>query len=228
MPSIKPNTTIKEHQKFVNDVYGLSNNRDFDLWDMLSNIQRFVMRGLKGIRKNDKEKTKLNLLIALSWFMSISNQLHINIEDNVWKRFPYLCSYCGFCPCLCKEKKIKKRLKIKIKESKHPKTLADFQKMFNEIYPAKKRTLENAGIHLAEELGEFTESIFIYRGGHSNEGFKNIETETADFFSCILATFSSLEVDVAKELSKIFKNNCHICKKAPCECGFKYITTYKS
>jgi NTP pyrophosphatase (non-canonical NTP hydrolase) len=228
MASIKPSTTIKGYQKFVNNVYGLSNDRYFSLWDMLTNVERFVMRGLKGIRKNDKNKTKYNLSIALSWFMSIMNQLRIDIEDNVWRRFPYLCSYCGSCPCRCKEKKVKKRMKIKINEKTRPNSLAAFQKMFNEIYPANERTLEHAGVHLAEEVGELAESILTYRGGHSDEDFKNVELESADFFSCIMGVFNSLDINIAKELSKMFKNNCHMCKKAPCECNFKDITTFKS
>ena len=89
MASVKENTTIKEYQNFVEEVYRLPNDRDFSLWDMISNVERFMMRGLKGIRKGDREKTKTNLLIAFSWFMSIMNQLHIDIEERVWRRFPY-------------------------------------------------------------------------------------------------------------------------------------------
>jgi len=116
MASIKRNTTIKEYQHFVKEVYGLSNERYFNLEDMLINVERFVMKGLKGIRKGDKEKIKINLLIANSWFISIMNQLHIDLENEVWKRFPYLCSYCASCPCLCKEKRIESRQKVFVDE----------------------------------------------------------------------------------------------------------------
>lgn len=228
MASVKPNITIRAYQKFVNNVYGLSNDRYFSLGDMLTNVQRFIMRGLKGIRKNDKKKAKYNLVIALSWFVSIMNQLRIDLEDNTWKRFPHLCSYCGNCPCQCKEKKVKKRMKIRINEKIRPISLSAFQKMFSEIYPAEDRTLEHAGIHLGEELGEFAESIFAFRGGHSDEDFKKIELEAADFFSCVMGVFNSLEANSAIEISKMFKNNCHLCKKAPCECSFKDTATFKS
>ncbi|XOB42136.1 MAG: MazG-like family protein [Candidatus Nealsonbacteria bacterium] len=226
MASVKQNTTIKEYQSFVKEVYGLSNDRYFSLWNMVSNVERFMMRGLKGIRKNDKEKTKINLLIAFSWFMSTMNQLHIDIENQTWKRFPYLCSYCGSCPCSCKEKNIKKRKSISIDESKKPKTLEEFQNMFNKIYPADKRIIERAGIHLAEEAGEFSEALLTYRGGHKDEDFKNLELEAADFFSCALSVFNSLRISVAKELSIMFSNNCHVCKNAPCTCSFKDITDF--
>ncbi len=228
MASVKQNTTIREYQNFVKEVYGLSNDRYFSLWDMITNMERFMMRGLKGIRKEDAEKTKINLLIAFSWFISITNQLHVNLEEEVWNRFPYLCSYCASCPCLCKKNKIEHRKKVPVDDIKRPKSLEGFQDMFNQIYPTEQRTLEHAGVHLAEEAGEFSEAILTYRGGHEDKDFKKVELETADFFSCITGVFNSLGVNIAKELSIMFSDNCHVCKNAPCACSFRDITNFKS
>jgi len=186
------------------------------------------MRGLKGIRKKDREKTRINLLIAFSWFTSMMNQLHIDMETEVWKRFPYLCSYCASCPCSCKEKKIEKREKVFIDENKRPKTLEEFQNMFDKIYPTEKRTIEQAGVHLAEEMGEFSEAVLAYRGGHEDKSFNNIELEAADLFSCIMGVFNSLKMNIAEEISIMFSNNCHVCKNAPCTCSFKEVTNFKS
>ena len=195
---------------------------------MITNVERFVMRGLKGIRKKDREKTRINLLIAFSWFTSMMNQLHIDMETEVWKRFPYLCSYCASCPCSCKEKKIEKREKVFIDENKRPKTLEEFQNMFDKIYPTEKRTIEQAGVHLAEEMGEFSEAVLAYRGGHEDKSFNNIELEAADLFSCIMGVFNSLKMNIAEEISIMFSNNCHVCKNAPCTCSFKEVTNFKS
>ena len=228
MPQVKINTTIKEYQQFVKDVYGLPNDRYFSLQDMLANVERFMMRSLKGIRKNDNEKLKLNLIVSLSWFMSIMNQLHIDIEEEVWKRFPYMCSYCASCPCVCKAQKIQTRQKVTADESRRPKTMGEFQKMFADIYPASSRTLDYAGVHLAEEMGEITESILNYRGNHDDKDFQNIILESADLISCIMGVFNSLQIDLAQELSVMFKENCHVCKKAPCVCSFIDIIGFKS
>ncbi len=228
MASVKPNTTVNEYQVFVKEVYGLSNDRYFSTQDMLANVERFMMRSLKGIRKNDKEKTKLNLLISFSWFMSMMNQFHINIEDEVWKRFPYLCSYCASCPCSCKEKKLGERQKVFVDDKKRPKTLEEFQNMFNEIYPSGTRSIEHAGVHLGEELGEFSEAILTYRGAHKDEDFRNVALEAADLLSCFVGVFSSLGISMAKELSIMFSNNCHVCNNAPCTCNFIDITGFKS
>jgi NTP pyrophosphatase (non-canonical NTP hydrolase) len=227
MLRVKPNTTIKEYQQFVKEVYGLSNDRHFSLQDMLANVQRFMTRGLKGIRKKDAQKTKLNLIISLSWFMSTMNQLHIDIEEEVWKRFPYLCSYCGNCPCICKIQKVQTRQKVKVDHSKRPKTMEKFQEMFNDIYPASQRTLDHAGVHLAEEMGEIAESILNYRGNHGDGDFKNVVLECTDFVSCLIGVFNSLHINLAKEISSEFSKNCHVCKQAPCVCTFVDIMQFK-
>ncbi len=228
MASVKRNTTISEYQNFNKEVYSLSNARYFGLGDMVTNVQRFIMRGLKGIRKNNRDKIKINLLISLSWFMSTMNQLHIDIEKEIWKRFPYVCSYCGSCPCSCTEKEIENRQKVFGDEKKKPKTLEEFQNMFSKIYPSEKRSIEHKGIHLAEELGEFSEAILTYRGQHKDADFEKIAFEAADLFSCFMGVFNSIGTNVAEELSTMFSNNCHICKKAPCECNFLNIIEFKS
>lgn len=228
MASVKQDITIKEYQGFVKEVYGLHNDRYFSNWDMISNVGRFAMRGLKGIRKEDRKKTRINLLISFSWFTSTMNQLHIDLENEVWQRFPFMCSYCASCPCVCKEEKVEERKEVVIDEEKRPRTLEDFQNMFNMIYPSEKRTLEHAGIHLAEELGEFSEVMLGYRGSHKDIDFRKIPLEAADIFSCFIGVFNSLGMSVAKELATMFFDNCHVCHKTPCQCDFSFITQFES
>lgn len=228
MPSLNQKSTILEYQEFVKAVYGLNNDRYFTTPDMLTQMQRFLMRGLKGIRKGDKEKTTLNLLIALNWFMSLMNQLHIDVEAVAFKRFPNVCSYCGYCPCVCRKDKVKKRKKVVAKNGRRPRTIAEFQRMFSAIYPSESRTLEHSGIHLGEEMGELAEAIAAYRGSREVKDFEYISQEAADVFSCLFGVFNSWKIDGAREISILFSENCHVCKKAPCVCSFQFITSFKS
>lgn len=228
MPDLSRNATIREYQGFVRDVYGRSNQRHFSLGDMLSNVQRFSMRALKGIRKKDYAKTRKNLMISMSWFMSTMNQLHIDVEEGVWKRFPYLCSYCASSPCSCREDGIKERKKVPVDDSRKPSNIEGFQKMFRELYPPEKRTIEHAGVHLAEELGEFSEAILAYRGGHNEESFEGIVQEAADVMSCFFGVFNSLDIGIADDLSEMFSEGCHECGRIPCQCDFNSIMNYRS
>ena len=228
MPTLLPDMSIQQFQFFVKEVYGIPNNRHFDFGEMLNHIQRFGMRGMKGIRKKDFEKTKKNLIISFSFFMSVLNRLSIEIEDEIWKRFPYLCTYCNSCPCSCKEKKSDFRQEVYMNESVRPRTLTGFQKMFNEIYPASSRTLEHAGVHFAEEFGEFSEAIWAYRSSRSEEDFKKVILEAADFCSCLIGIFNSMDVGLAEEITKSYPNNCHNCGNSPCVCSYEIIKNYKS
>ena len=228
MASVSKKTSIKQIQNFIQEVFGIPNDRHFELNEMLNNIQRFAMRGLKGIRKENTDEIKKNLMISFSWFVSTLNRLHIDLEEEVWKRFPYLCSYCGSCPCVCKTMKVQKRVKMIRDNSKRPKTLSEFQEMFGNIYPASTRNLDNAGVHLAEEVGEFSEALTAYRGERKETDFYNVLVEAADYFSCLIGVFNSLNLSLSAELTKIFSNNCHVCHQAPCICEYTYIKSYRT
>ncbi len=186
------------------------------------------MRSLKGIRKNDKEKTLTNLTISLSWFASLMNQLGVDLEQQTWARFPYLCSYCGKCPCVCKAKKIQKRVKVKANTKRRPRSLAGLQKMFADIYPPESRTLEHAAIHLAEELGELSEAVLQFRGNHTDKEFAKVELEASDVFSCYMGMFNSLGINYEKRLVQSFKNGCASCHHSPCSCSYSFIVNFKS
>ena len=186
-----PDMAISQFQAFIKEVYFVPNERFYGSGEMVDNIQRFAMRGLKGIRKKDNEKTKNNLIVSLSWFMSLNNRLGIDIEKEIWERFPAVCSYCNSVPCACSVKRPENRLKVDIDETKRPKTMRGLQEMFDKIYPSSSRTLEHAGVHLAEELGEFSEAFWIFRASKSNIDLDQFALESADFLSCLLGVFNS-------------------------------------
>jgi NTP pyrophosphatase (non-canonical NTP hydrolase) len=228
MASFAEHDSLTDFQDFIAKVYGEPDDRLYSIWDILTQQQRFTMRTLKGIRKGDLNKVRTNLLISLSWLMAIVNRLHINLEQEVWQRFPSLCSYCGQKPCACKVVKPPERLKVKPDNALRPLTLGDFQAMFEAIYPAASRTLPDAGVHLAEEMGEVSEAIHNYLGQHLLKQFDEVRLEIADFVSCVFGVANSAGVDVAKELAAMFSNNCHVCHQAPCVCRFAEVAQLKS
>ena len=220
--------SLGDFRNFIQDIYGAHDDRFYSIWDLMSNLERYVMRALKGIRKDDKKKLIKNLAIAMSWAMAASNRLHISVEGKLWQRFPFVCSYCGKCPCACKKIKVEKRIQTSPKPSLRPKTLAQFQAMFQKIYPSESRTLEHAGIHLAEEVGEVSEAIHAYMGEHKQAQLDAIREEIADFLSCIFSVANSADIDIAMELAKLYHKNCHVCHGYPCSCSFSTNVLYKS
>lgn len=224
----KPTQSLHDFQTLIDDIYGLPDDRLYSLDNILTQQQRFTMRALKGVRKDDVAKTRVNLLIALSWSMAVANRLHIDMQDMIWQRFPNLCSYCGHKPCICKATKPKNRPVLKIGSQPKDFSLANIQTMFEEIYPSADRTIDEAGVHLAEEMGEVTEAVHNFLGQHQRKQFDEITDEMADYVSCVFGLANSAGIDVAKELAKMYKQNCHVCHKAPCECSFSSVARLNS
>ena len=210
------------------DMYGLPDDQLYSIFDLLTQMQRFTMRTLKGIRKDNKEKLEKNLLVSFAWLMAIANRMHIDVENEVWKRFPALCSYCGFAPCQCKKIKLEKRAKIKIDSSHRPTTTRGFQELFRSVYPPERRTLPDAGVHLAEETGEVSEAIHNFLGQHLQKQFADIKLEIADYVSCVFGVANSASIDIASGLEEMFKNGCHVCHTIPCTCTFSEVAALKS
>ncbi|MBN2585225.1 hypothetical protein JXA59_01060 [Patescibacteria group bacterium] len=218
--------SIADYQQLMRDIYDLPGDRNFSMSDILAQQQRFTMRALKGIRKGDMQQLRLNLLDAFSWSMTVVNRLHFNIEDVIWCRFPYQCSYCAACPCTCQTQKPDRRPKLLIDESKRPATLKDFQKMFSDIYPTNGRTLADAGIHWAEETGEMSEAIHAYIQEHRPDQLQSIADEVADFVSCIFGVANSAGIDVADGSAELFYKNCLACHNIPCTCSIEHINKF--
>jgi|SRR3989344_318877 len=228
MQKISLDFTLSQFQSFINDVYGFTDDRLLSLPDLLANQNKYTMRTLKGIRKKDNKKIKHNLLISFSWCMSVAHRLHIDIEQIVWQRFPYVCLYCVGAPCVCKKIKPEKLAIIKPNNLEKPHTLQGFQGMFGKIYPAKSRKLSDAGIHMGEEMGELAESIHNYFGRHTKKRFTEVEYEIADYVSHIFGVANSIEINLVKELTKMFEKGCHDCHKFPCNCSFLDVIDYRS
>ncbi|HLM84377.1 MAG TPA: hypothetical protein VK254_04200 [Candidatus Bathyarchaeia archaeon] len=220
--------SLSDFQRLIEDIYSLPDDRLFSLWDLVSNQERFTMRALKGIRKGDAKKTKNNLLVAFSWMMAVANRLKVDVENETWDRFPMKCSYCGHSPCGCKKIKSSAKARFKRKIELKPGSLAGFQKMFAAVYPPESRDLFVAGVHLAEEMGELSEAIHRFLGEHKKNIFREIEVEIADYISCIFGVANSADIQVAKELEKMYWQNCHVCHKLPCECNFTSVGKFKS
>ena len=228
MSSFSPRGSIADFQQLVRDVYAEPNDRMFSVSDLLSNMSRFTMRAIKGIRKGDRDRLAMNLVIAFSWFTGVANRLHIDIDDIMWRRFPNVCSYCGNRPCLCKKAKPSSRVRLDGVRVGRPQSLADYQKMLAEIYPSASRALADAGIHLAEEMGEVSEAVHTFLGEHKSEQFDAILDEMADYASCVFGVANSSAIDLAGLLAAQFAENCHVCHYAPCRCDFSFVACFPS
>ncbi len=109
-----------------------------------------------------------------------------------------------------------------------PKRVADFQNMFQQIYPAEARTLQHAGVHLGEEVGELAEAVHNFLGEHKKGQLTRIEEEIADYLSCVFSVANSADINVAHGIHQMFERNCFVCHQLPCACSFTTFSRFKS
>ncbi len=213
--------SIADLQKFIADVYGESGDKHFSLFELVAQQERFSMRILKRIRRRDMDELASDLAVALSWAIAAANRLHVDVGDALWKRFPGVCSYCGKRPCACTTRHLTGRAHISpAKGVKKPQTLERTQLELGEIYPKDKRTIESAGMLLAEEMGEFSEAINRYYLSHQTSEFEKVCKELADYVSCIFDVANSANISLADVFAKLYNKNCHLCHNIPCTCDF--------
>ncbi|MEK6842200.1 MAG: hypothetical protein AABX84_00130, partial [Nanoarchaeota archaeon] len=71
-------------------------------------------------------------------------------------------------------------------------------------------------------------AIWSYRSNRTEEEFRGIMFEAADYFSCLIGVFNSLNINFAEEIARFYPHNCHKCGNFPCVCSYEVIKNYKS
>jgi NTP pyrophosphatase (non-canonical NTP hydrolase) len=183
---------------------------------MISRAHSYITRVLKAVRKGNTEYASYNLAMGLSWSLALANRFHIDLDTEMWKRFPGYCPYCLTSPCTCKERAQNRGQRPPIGD--RPTSLRSHQEMLKRIYP--ENILRDTAMHLAEESGELDENVEFFRGTHDSEHFKEIVIELVDVVTNICAVANCLRIDWATEMESHFHDGCPKCHESPCECGY--------
>lgn len=219
---INEDSSLDEFQELNKEIYLVMNDRGYSLVEMFSRMHRHVTHILKAVRKENYEDMEYHLCMALSWAFAIANRFHINVSDEMWKRFPGLCPYCLSAPCACRERrKIRRKLAGK-SNGKRPVSLSDWQEMFAKVYP---NLINVSAMHLAEEAGEVDEAIRNYGATRKDEWFKKVVEELIDLITNIFGVANCLKLSINISMAGYFANGCPGCHKWPCCCG--YVTVDK-
>ncbi len=213
-------TSLDDFQAFLDRVYSINNGRNYSNADLISYLHRHITQILKAVRKEKHDQIPYRLCMAFSWGCSIANRWHIKLPDEIWKRFPGVCPYCGAMPCFCKERGLNRQLPTQA-STPRPFYMSDWQKMFSEIYP--KNTINDSAVHLAEEIGELSEAIRNHWSIHNEEWFDKSIEELVDTIANLFGVASCLKFDLEDNLEQYFKNGCPKCHTLNCHCGYVII-----
>jgi len=213
--------SLAKLQALNESIYSTQNKRNYDASRMVSRIHRYVTQVLKGVRREKTQYIPYYLSMGFSWSLALANRFEIQLDNEMWERFPGYCPYCRSIPCSCTERPENRSEGAPVGD--RPKTLREYQEMFREIYP--HNTTKDSAIHLAEEIGEVDEAVEFYMGTHQPELFEDIVVELVDTITNMCAVASCLQIDLALEMENQFSQGCPKCHGLPCFCGF---TTAKS
>jgi NTP pyrophosphatase (non-canonical NTP hydrolase) len=213
---IRNNYSLAEFQKMNGRIYLLVNDRCYESTEMFSRLHHHITQVLKAVRKEKYDTIEYQLCMAFSWSLALANRFHINLEEEMWERFPGHCPYCLQAPCACKDRAKNRQKTIGKPLGKRPASLFGCQRMFAKIYP---NAVINSAIHLAEEAGEVNEAIRNYMATHETEWFGKIALELVDAITHIFSVASCLKLNLAASMVGYFSKGCPGCNKLPCSCG---------
>lgn len=212
------NYSIEDLLKKNLEIYGVPNDRLYSNEDLLHYQQKFILRYLRDINKQDKEKAIEKLIVVSCWFSAIISRFHIDLETKVGQRYPYKCPFCLSLPCLCQDGRERKTRKTGRPVSNTPKTINDWQKVIAKIYP--DQSLEKINNLVLVKSDELACSFRKFLRDKGKSDFRHLENTSADFFILILQIFNVLEVSLEDKHKAMFKKGCYVCSKTPCQCNF--------
>lgn len=216
--------TFGQVQSSNDQIYGLMNGRICDSHDFAVRISRHIGILSKGGRGGDHDKIIANIAPILSWTAALANRLSIDLDHELWQRFPGKCPYCTYAPCDCKGKRAKNRTQVlPDMKAKKPEYVWEYQKMFESIYPNGNLT-DSIG-HLVEEAMEVGEALQILKSSPNNDTFEEVVLELTDIVSNLLAVANHAHVDISTRFVKTYLHGCPSCNDPICTCWFKPVVT---
>lgn len=214
--------TLGGLQKQNEDIYGKQNRKNYsEPWRIIFRIMAYLGMVHKTVRREKTLTLSHHLCMGFSWSLALANNLQIDLETEVWKKFPGVCPYCGLLPCSpscnTKERPADRIHGIAIQESQQ-KTFRELQTMLREIYP--NNVAKSSAGHMLEELCEVAQAIDHWKGRHEDQLFQRIVTESVDVLTHLCAVASCNDLDLAEDMGKIFGNGCPRCRHLECDCQF--------
>lgn len=174
---------------------------------------------------------------TIAWFFALCGRAGIpSVEKMIWAKFPNICPYCRLSTHQgrrCKET-VPARFEVDWIELKGvanrdrrhmPRTIAQWQQMFNRIYPRDENTNHELNIRrLGEELGETAEAIRILPIAS-----QYIICEAPDIFAWLMGFANQFDVDrgtpekeiglyLEQKIEEAYPDGCVECGFSICKC----------
>jgi diguanylate cyclase (GGDEF)-like protein len=236
--------TLNDWHHMFNSIYG-DRNSERDQFKIFAHLVEVAGGFAKVVRKGSNPIQVAQFLgKLLAWYSALSIKLgYRDIEYVVWEKYPYICPYCDRPSCFCEPDRAYATLSsVKLRERRYenrdrrPKRIADWQKMFFDIYGIRNRLLgSGTGRELEGTSGQLLVALnrFYEEMGELGEAIRlqhvypiAISSELADVFAWIMAVANTLPLHLAdpefsmeRSLWSQYPGECTYCSKKQCICA---------
>lgn len=235
MKNIEPKpSSVKEIQSYLASVYDEVNERH-----SMEYVFSYLYRNAAYLSRviGEKGEPKNNFVKTYSWLFALSSKLNIDLEDCFLQKYPDVCPYCLYKPCVCiktgkkpvsyiPEWKASEEIQMqyRVTRSANPKLEIDKAvERVNDLYPGNKHIWNAAGptfqfFRVLEELGEVHEAYTGFVKGTRKK--ENIGEELADVFAWLLSTWGIVypSLSLNDEFIGYYYEGCPVCNNSRCEC----------
>lgn len=211
-------TTIGDLIKKNEAIYGLQDDRLYDLPDLFYYHQKWLLRYIDDKKHGWGAKSIEKLMVSLAWYFAIVSRFEIDLQAMLAKRYSWKCPFCLEIPCNCQKDEGRQAQKTGRPVSGNPKNLTGWQKVIGKIYP--KESIEFKNLEILRGQDVFHQSFRKFRQASGKRNLHEIEIASTDYFVELIKVANNLEIDLAKEFTKLFRRGCFVCQKTPCECFY--------
>jgi len=233
-----PNYSMDDWYQLINSIYLEAN-----FYRDPSSILTHLVEITGGLAAASIGKVKPNvteeefLAKALGWWLTLCGKVRIrSVEGMIWAKYPNVCPYCEKKPHVSRDCKRRKKTHKDIdwealrtigsnNLADKPRTISDWQKMFDDIYGRDEAgDKQKIMARITEELGELAESVRLLPVTHMY--FMN---EATDVFAWLMRLANQIEEEKGTDESEIgrvlehalwhqYPGVCSFCKNRPCKC----------
>jgi len=162
---------------------------------------------------------------ALGWYFPLLAKHGVrSAEELIFRKFPYVCSYCRQAPHNDPECKLVRgtartvdhgalRQCYETNKNKRPQSLNQWQRMFQDIYPRSAEDRGRSTIALFEEIGELAEAVRVF-----DRHPKYFVGEAADTFSYLMGIANEIAIRMEQDEDRNFSLEDEFLQRYPGLC----------
>lgn len=228
--------SLQEWYRLINAIY-----LDRNFYRSTESIFAHLIEVSRGLAVAAMQRRKRNLdpeeflPKSLAWWLALCGRAGIpNVEQMLWTKFPRVCPYCQHEEHkgqFCKEGNPPKTeidwktLKRLGESGTKPRTLAEWQQMFNKIYPRHDDTDHETNVHrLTEEMGELSEAVRTLPVAP-----QYFIAEAPDVFAWLMGFANQFDFDrrialhehgtrLTELMESEYPGHCKLCGRQVCKC----------